>query len=60
MNKVSLTETELNEIKVGEAITLTAVLAVMTISILAVVVYRLFVSKSSTIKMPGGWQFTWK
>ncbi len=60
MNKVSLTETELNEIKVGEAITLTAVLAVMAISILAVVVYRLFTSKSSTIKMPGGWQFTWK
>ena len=60
MNKVSLTETELNEIKVGEAITLTAVLAVMAISILAGVVYRLFTSKSSTIKMPGGWQFTWK
>ncbi len=60
MNKVSLTEAELNEIKVGEAITLTAVLAVMAISILAVVVYRLFTSKSSTIKMPGGWQFTWK
>ncbi len=60
MNKVSLTEAELNEIKVGEAITLTAVLAVMAISILAVVVYRLFVSKSSTIKIPGGWSFTWK
>jgi hypothetical protein len=59
MNKVSLTETELNEIKVGEAITLTAVLAVMAISILAVVVYRMFVSKSSTIKLPGGWSFTW-
>ncbi len=60
MNKVSLTEAELNEIKVGEAITLTAVLAIMAISILAVVVYRLFVSKSSTIKIPGGWSFTWK
>lgn len=60
MNKVSLTDAELNEIKVGEAITLTAVLAVMAISILAVVVYRLFVSKSSTIKIPGGWSFTWK
>ncbi len=60
MNKVSLTEAELNEIRVGEAITLTAVLAVMAISILAVVVYRLFTSKSSTIKLPGGWQFTWK
>ena len=59
MNKVSLTEAELNEIKVGEAITLTAVLAVMAISILAVVVYRMFVSKSSTIKLPGGWSFTW-
>ncbi len=60
MNRISLTENELNDIKVGEAITLAAVLAVMTIAILAVVVYRLFTSKSSSIKIPGGWSFTWK
>ena len=60
MNRISLPENELNDIKVGEAITLAAVLAVMTIAILAVVVYRLFTSKSSSIKIPCGWSFTWK
>jgi hypothetical protein len=60
MNRISLTDQELNSIKVGEAITLVTVLAIMTISVMAVVVYRLFTSKSSTIKIPGGWSFTWK
>ena len=60
MDKVVLTEIELNTIKVGEAVTLAAVMAILVISIVVVVVYRLFTSKSSTVKLPGGWQFTWK
>jgi hypothetical protein len=60
MNSISLTDEELDNIKVGEAITLAAVMAVLVISIITVVVYRLFVSKSSTVKIPGGWQFVWK
>ncbi|MFA6666775.1 MAG: hypothetical protein WCS51_00195 [Bacilli bacterium] len=60
MNRVALTDSELDNIRVGEAITIAAVMAVMVIAITAVCVYRLFMSKSSTIKLPGGWQFTWK
>lgn len=60
MNRISLTEDELDEIVVGEAVTLTAVMAVLVISIVAVTVYKLFTSGSSTVKLPGGWQFTWK
>jgi len=60
MNSVSLTDEELDNILVGEAITLAAVMAVLVISIITVVVYRLFISKSSSVKIPGGWQFVWK
>jgi len=60
MKKVALTDCEIDNIKVGEAITLTAVMAILVISIITVVIYRIFTSKSSTIKLPGGWQFTWK
>ena len=60
MNSVTLTNAELDSIRVGEAITLDAVMVILVISVVAVVVYRLFVSKSSTVKLPGGWQFVWK
>lgn len=59
MNKVILSETELNEIKVGEAITLAAVIAIMAIALLAVATYKLFVSEEATFKLPGGYQFSW-
>jgi len=55
-----LTEQELDTIFVGEAITLAAIMSVLVISIVVVIVYRLFTSKSSTVKLPGGWQFVWK
>ncbi len=54
-----LSMAEKAEIVPGEAITLTAVLAIMSIAVVAVVVYRLFMSKKGTLKMPGGWGFTW-
>ena len=57
MNKIQLLESELDNIKVGEAITLTAVIAVLAISIIAVVVYKLFTSKEGKTSMPGGWSF---
>lgn len=60
MNRIALTESELENTIVGEALTLTAVMAVLAISIVVVVVYRLFMSSSSTVKIPGGWSFTWK
>ncbi|MGP1414057.1 MAG: hypothetical protein ACTTID_02910 [Bacillales bacterium] len=60
MNIIPLTEKELNSIFVGEAITLATVMAVMVISLVTVIVYRIFTSESSSLKFPGGWQFTWK
>lgn len=43
----------------GEALTLTAVLAVLSISIVTVIVYRLLKSTKGGAKIPGGWQFDW-
>ncbi|MGM9873510.1 MAG: hypothetical protein ACI31G_01130 [Bacilli bacterium] len=55
----TLTQKELKEHVVGEAITLTAVLAVCAAALLAIVIYRLFVSNKGTVTVPGGWKFTW-
>ena len=45
----------------GEAISLAAVMAIMAIALMAVVVYRIFRAKgSTTVKVPGGWSFSWK
>lgn len=45
--------------KPGEAITLTAILSILSISIIAIVCYRIFTSKKGTLKLPGGWGFSW-
>ena len=54
-----MNETELEEMTCGEAITLTAVMAILAVAVIAVVVYRLFLSKKGTATVPGGWKFTW-
>lgn len=54
-----LTEKEMQEQVSGEALTLTAVMAVLATAIVAVVVYRLFMSKKGTTTIPGGWKFSW-
>ena len=50
----------LDELCPGEAITLTAVMAVLVIGIIAVVAYRLLKSSKGNVKLPGGYQFEWK
>ncbi len=50
---------EMQSIKGGEAITLTAVLAVLAVAIVAVVCYRLFMSSSGSVTLPGGYKFNW-
>ena len=57
--KVKLTETESKEIVTGE-LTLAAVMAICAIAIVAVVVYRMFMSKEGGASIPGGWKFSWK
>lgn len=59
MNYVSLTDKEMSEIYVGEALTVTAVMAIICIAVMAVVVYRIYRSKKGGVTVPGGWKFTW-
>lgn len=54
-----LTKQEMASLKGGEVITLTAVLAVLAVAILAVVCYRLFMSGEGSVTLPGGYKFTW-
>lgn len=54
-----LTDQELDTIKGGDPLTLTAVLAVLATAIVAVIVYRLFMSEEGSTTLPGGWKFTW-
>lgn len=56
---VVLNEMELSQICAGEAITITAVMAVLAAAIVTVVVYRLFMSSKGSATIPGGWKFTW-
>ena len=43
----------------GEALTLTAVMAVLATAIIAVIVYKLFLSDKGKASVPGGWKFSW-
>lgn len=43
----------------GEAITLSAVMAILAAAVVAVVAYKLFISNKGTTTIPGGWKFTW-
>lgn len=55
-----LTDQQLNEVKVGEALTLASVMAVLSIAVVAVVVYRIFKSSKGGVTLPGGYKFEWK
>ena len=54
-----LTEQEMQDQVSGEALTLSAVMAVLAAAIIAVVVSRMFMSKKGSAAVPGGWKFTW-
>ena len=55
-----LNDQELKEIVAGEALTLTAVMAMLATAIVAVIVYRLFMSEEGSTTLPGGWKFEWQ
>lgn len=57
--KQIISENECKSIMTGE-ITLAAVMAVCAIAVMAVVVYKLFMTKEGSTAVPGGWKFTWK
>lgn len=54
-----LNDQELDLIVGGEVLTLTAVMAILATAIVAVIVYRLFMSEEGSTTLPGGWKFTW-
>ena len=54
-----MTEQELRSQVVGEAITLTAGMAILAVAVVAVVVYKLFLSSKGGATIPGGWKFSW-
>jgi len=61
MNKnlsVLTPQEEINTIG-GEGVTLALVCAVMCVSILCIVVWKLFVSNKGEIQLPGGFKFEW-
>ena len=59
MKQQIMTLEEMKNHQVGEAITVTAVMALLTVAIMAVVVYRLFRSNKGGVTVPGGWKFSW-
>lgn len=60
MNIRILSDEELKQHYVGEAITLTTVMAVIAVAVVAVIIYRLFLSNEANVTIPGGWKFTWE
>ena len=54
-----MNESELTNCTSGEAFTLAAVMAVLATAIVAVVVYRVFMSNKGQIAAPGGWKISW-
>ena len=54
-----MTLEEMENHRVGEAITLTAVMALVAVAVMAVVIYRLFRSGKGGVSVPGGWKFSW-
>ncbi len=58
--KHELSEVDKRAIKFGEGITLTAIMAICAIAVVAVIVYRLFLSQEGSTTIPGGWKFSWE
>jgi len=44
----------------GEALTLSAVMTILCIGVMAVVIFQLFTSQKGNVKLPGGFGFDWK
>lgn len=59
MNLIELKDEYLMKVKVGEALTLTTIMTILVASIVAVIVYRIFMSNKGSTSLPGGFKFTW-
>ncbi len=59
MTITKMTQEELSNHYVGEAVTITAIMAILAAAVVAVVVYKLFLSSKGGVTIPGGWKFSW-
>lgn len=58
MELIPLTQEELEQTRPGEALTMATVMVVMTVAILAIICYKLFLSKSGKATV-GDYKFEW-
>lgn len=58
MNRM-LTDEECRQTKGGEALTLTAVMALLAIGLVAVIAFKFFSSSEGKASFPGGFTFQW-
>ncbi len=54
-----LSEDECKTTVGGEAITLTSIMALLVIGLVAVIAYKFFTSEEGKAVLPGGFTFTW-
>ena len=57
--KYKLSKKDMQTIVTGE-IALTTVMAVCAIALVAVIMYKMFMSEEGSSQVPGGWKFSWK
>ena len=57
--KYKLSKKEMQTIVTGE-IALATVMTICAIALMAVIIYKLFMSNEGSSQAPGGWKFTWK
>ena len=55
---IQLTDSEIMTLNGGE-ITIAAVIGVMSAALIAVIIYRLFMSEKGSTTLPGGFKFSW-
>ena len=56
--KYKLSEKDMRTIVTGE-VALATVMAVCAIALVAVIMYKMFMSDEGSSTVPGGWKFTW-
>ncbi len=59
MKRIKLDDTQLDNIKTGEAFSLTAVMAILAIGLVIIIMYKLFTSQNGEAAIPGGFEFEW-
>ncbi len=59
MTFTKMNDEEMKQSVVGEAITLTAVMAILAAAVVAALVCRIATSDSGDVTIPGGWEFKW-